>query len=1170
MELVQANLDAAEALAREVQQMRVTFGQREDSANRVLEDIDKARKDAKTMLQASRAALRRGELDRAEQYARSADRLASAWTFTWGDSPSKALKDIQTARANSPRPTADAQRTTNYAVNNSNMNTMASALSANTEKAHQLIRQGRQALVAGDLVQARKAAEQAAVLKADLHWSDDNPARLLDDIARADSSAKSTPSTPTSAPAIRTKEEAAALLQKGREQLHKGDIDEAVKTAARLRAARHIHWGLFEDTPDKLQGEVDRARVQRDKKQSVELLAEARKRFEKKDYDTAEKLAYEARRKHGAYSIWDLGDQPDKLLADIQTERQKQRRLKLPDPPTQTAKGGPDLSHGPLAQLDKGPMNPPTMNGSTQQPILSKDPQMAKTVMAARQLISDAKEALNRGDPMTAHVLADRVRAMHVGFDILGEDTPDSIDREVERMSAGRPRTPNTPVVQNTTPPKPVPQPVGLPSSPQLVGNAPRPGIAPAPGGDMQSAPARARQMVADARRLMQQNRLIEAHDKIEEARWLGVTFRPDEENPNHLYQQVASLARQRIDSLVRHAGEIIRAGTQAPALRCQEADKDLAQARQLAQAFGQDMQPIENTVALVNQLRGSGGVSVVGGPSLPGMLPPPGFDRNSTAAPNPMGGSTQRAHAAQLLEQARTELRNGQTATARHMAEEACNCGAREEGLAVLRSIDTEEFNQRRLRANHAFDAVVSSFNRRDYRQAGLLLAALDTTQLDERRSTKLHEIMNTPEMQPSAHGQVVLTGGQDAKQPHDNSAGPQFNPQLNPQPILHTPGAGDAGRARATDNADQSLLAHARAMREVKFQQLRQQGMDVQTQALERFRSGQTDSAIDMLQDHLIRLSEEQLEPGQLTLLRRPVQSRLDQFKIMKAQVDFANQAASSHNENKKRLANLHNAEQMKQKNVASLMKQYNELYKSAKYAEAEAIAMRVKELDPDNPMATAAVTIARTSRRKLEYDTNKSNKEKLVLEALNDTDKQGNPDAIKSGIAFETDPERRALIQGRKSLDTLHMPRKTTAEREIERKLNSPVRLNFTNAKLSEVLDDLRAYEAVNIYVDDPALAEKGITQDQRVSIKLDNVAMKSALNLLLRSVHLTYVIDNDVLQITTEDHARGKNERRVFPVTDLVIAVENFSSADQSPAEQLRMQTINQPGARRRRR
>src|SRR6185437_1699268 len=110
---------------------------------------------------------------------------------------------------------------------------------------------------------------------------------------------------------------------------------------------------------------------------------------------------------------------------------------------------------------------------------------------------------------------------------------------------------------------------------------------------------------------------------------------------------------------------------------------------------------------------------------------------------------------------------------------------------------------SQKRLHNNHAFDAVLASYNRRDYHHAGLLLAAIDTKQLDERRQGKLREILNTPEMQPAARGApLALTSAQQMQEPRDKGATPSFNPQ----PVLRTPGAGDAGRARVTDSPDQS----------------------------------------------------------------------------------------------------------------------------------------------------------------------------------------------------------------------------------------------------------------------------------------------------------------------------------------------------------------------------
>ncbi len=329
--------------------------------------------------------------------------------------------------------------------------------------------------------------------------------------------------------------------------------------------------------------------------------------------------------------------------------------------------------------------------------------------------------------------------------------------------------------------------------------------------------------------------------------------------------------------------------------------------------------------------------------------------------------------------------------------------------------------------------------------------------------------------------------------------------------------------------------------AMREVKFQQLRSEGLTIQSQALDRFRIGQTNAAVDMLQDYLTRLSEEQLDPGQFSLLRRPIDSRLQQFQLLKAQAELTNNRFDERSRSvKSDLLKAKNAEQVKQKNVAQLMKQYNELYKEAKYTEAEMVALRVKELDPDNPMATAAITMAKFHRRNDEYESNKESKKDFFLNAMNDTDKLGPPEAITNDITYSKDQSRLQAIRNRKTLEGIPLPRNTAEERNIERKMTEPVTLSFANQSLREIIDYIRGDHGINIFVDEPALAEKGITLDSPVTIKLENISLKSGLKLLLNLVHLTYVVADDVLKITTEEQARGKLEQKVYQVTDLVIA------------------------------
>jgi hypothetical protein len=111
---------------------------------------------------------------------------------------------------------------------------------------------------------------------------------------------------------------------------------------------------------------------------------------------------------------------------------------------------------------------------------------------------------------------------------------------------------------------------------------------------------------------------------------------------------------------------------------------------------------------------------------------------------------------------------------------------------------------------------------------------------------------------------------------------------------------------------------------------------------------------------------------------------------------------------------------------------------------------------------------------------------------------------------------------------------------AEREIERKLSRPVSLSCSDVPLRQVIDDLRTVQGINIYLDARAFEEAGISPDDlKVTVKLDGVSFKSALALILRPYHLTYVVKDGVLQITTPPHARGMAQTKLYAVKDLLL-------------------------------
>jgi hypothetical protein len=71
-----------------------------------------------------------------------------------------------------------------------------------------------------------------------------------------------------------------------------------------------------------------------------------------------------------------------------------------------------------------------------------------------------------------------------------------------------------------------------------------------------------------------------------------------------------------------------------------------------------------------------------------------------------------------------------------------------------------------------------------------------------------------------------------------------------------------------------------------------------------------------------------------------------------------------------------------------------------------------------------------------------------------------------------------------------------------------------------------------------LDRPALDEAGIGADSPVTVSLHNISLRSALKLTLRSLQLTWIIQDEVLLITTRAEADKHFDTCVYNVQGLV--------------------------------
>ena len=110
-------------------------------------------------------------------------------------------------------------------------------------------------------------------------------------------------------------------------------------------------------------------------------------------------------------------------------------------------------------------------------------------------------------------------------------------------------------------------------------------------------------------------------------------------------------------------------------------------------------------------------------------------------------------------------------------------------------------------------------------------------------------------------------------------------------------------------------------------------------------------------------------------------------------------------------------------------------------------------------------------------------------------------------------------------------------TPGEARILAELDQPTVLEFIETPLPDVADFLKDFHKIEIQVDTRALDDSGVGTDTPVTLNLRGVKLRSALELLLARLNLDWIIDHEVLLITTPEAARKHREVWAYAVPNL---------------------------------
>jgi hypothetical protein len=111
------------------------------------------------------------------------------------------------------------------------------------------------------------------------------------------------------------------------------------------------------------------------------------------------------------------------------------------------------------------------------------------------------------------------------------------------------------------------------------------------------------------------------------------------------------------------------------------------------------------------------------------------------------------------------------------------------------------------------------------------------------------------------------------------------------------------------------------------------------------------------------------------------------------------------------------------------------------------------------------------------------------------------------------------------------------------KIEEALRAPLRsegLTFIEVPLEKVVALLQEEYGISVQLDHAALDEIGLGPEEPVTVNIRNMSLESALRLMLRQLGLTYLIEHEVLMITSPEEAESELKVCVYDIRDLVEA------------------------------
>ncbi len=237
-----------------------------------------------------------------------------------------------------------------------------------------------------------------------------------------------------------------------------------------------------------------------------------------------------------------------------------------------------------------------------------------------------------------------------------------------------------------------------------------------------------------------------------------------------------------------------------------------------------------------------------------------------------------------------------------------------------------------------------------------------------------------------------------------------------------------------------------------------------------------------------------------------------------------------------------------------LQKLVEEFNTLIDEQRFPEAQVVARQAADLAPNSDVVAVLVEKASLLRRIDRMNRIKADKEEGFWASMANVEESsaGMDDQIPFRI---NDPELYAKNRNRRIGRMEEGQYSSEADRRIWNTLRNERVQGEYKGTLAEAVDQLARQAAVNIVFDEMALAAENVQKDRLVDIPIrEPISLRSALEVILNSAGLVFVVENEVIKVTSRDASHSKLETKTYYIGDLIMPV----TAPQNPMQMHWMQ------------